>query len=183
MVVRLEPRKQVAGTPHYQIVNSVPAETLRREYGKAAELGITEAAQSGILGGYPVIDWKATIVGAVQHETESSEVAFENAARLAYYEAMKAGGPLLLQPIMAVEVVTPDDYFGAIMGDLNARNAVVRNTHMRGINRIIDADVPLSQMFGYVTKLRSLSQGRATASMAPSHYAPVPAAETKALVG
>jgi elongation factor G len=183
VVVRLEPRKQTPGAPNFQVIHAVSPDSLQKEFAKAAELGITEAAQSGILGGYPVIDWKATIIGAIQHETESSEVAFENAARLAYYEAMKAGGPLLLQPIMAVEVVTPDDYFGAIMGDLNARNAVVRNTHVRGINRIIDADVPLSQMFGYVTKLRSLSQGRATASMAPSHYAPVSAAETKALVG
>ncbi len=183
VTVRLEPRKQVTGTPHFQVVNSVPAETLLKGYSKAAELGIIEAAQSGILGGYAVIDWKATIIGAVQHETESSEVAFENAARLAFYESMKAGGPVLLQPIMAVEVVTPDDYFGPIMSDLNARKAVVRDTSVRGMNRIIDADVPLSQMFGYVTKLRSLSQGRATASMAPSHYAPVPAAETKALVG
>ena len=183
VTVQLEPRQQVANTPNFQVINALPAETLLKEFSKAAELGIIEAAQSGILGGYPVIDWKATIIGAVQHETESSEVAFENAARLAYYEAMKAGGPLLLQPIMAVEVVTPDEYFGAIMGDLNARKAEVRDTSMRGINRIIDADVPLSQMFGYVTKLRSLSQGRATASMAPSHYAPVPAAETKMLVG
>ena len=173
----------VPGAPHFQIACALSAETLLPEYRKAAELGVQEAAQSGVLGGYAVIDWKATIIGARQHETESSEVAFENAARLAFYEAMKAGGPILLQPIMAVEVVSPDDYFGAIMGDLNARKAEVRNTGVRGVNRIIDADVPLSQMFGYVTKLRSLSQGRATASMQPSHYAPVPAAETKLLVG
>jgi elongation factor G len=156
---------------------------LAPEYFKAAKTGVVEAAQSGILGGYAVIDWKATIVGAQQHATDSSELAFENAARLAFYEAMKSAGPVLLEPIMDVEVVTAEDYMGSIMGDLNARKAVVRDTSIRGQDRVIHASVPLSQMFGYVTKLRSLSQGRSTASMTPSHYAPVSDAETKALVG
>ncbi|MFH1108789.1 MAG: hypothetical protein V1790_06305 [Planctomycetota bacterium] len=96
---------------------------------------------------------------------------------------MKAGEPVRLEPIMDVEVVTSDDYFGSIIADSNARKAVVRNTTLRGCDRMISADVPLSQMFGYVTKLRSLSQGRATATMAPSHYAPVSAANMKSLVG
>jgi elongation factor G len=181
--LRMEPRQHVAGRANFEIVNKLPSETVLPEFVRAIEVGIVEAAQSGVLGGYPVINWKATIVGAVQHESESSELAFENAARIAFYEAMKAGGPALLQPIMEVEVVTSDEYFGAIMGDLNARKAVVRQTSIRGADRIIDADVPLSQMFGYVTTLRSLSQGRATSSMAPSHYAAVSAAEAKVLVG
>ncbi|MEK7711048.1 MAG: elongation factor G [Planctomycetota bacterium] len=181
--LRMEPRQHVAGRTNFEIVNKLPSETVLPEFVRAIEVGIVEAAQSGVLGGYPVINWKATIVGAVQHESESSELAFENAARIAFYEAMKAGGPALLQPIMEVEVVTSDEYFGAIMGDLNARKAVVRKTSIRGADRIIDADVPLSQMFGYVTTLRSLSQGRATSSMAPSHYAAVSAAEAKVLVG
>ncbi|MDO8631333.1 MAG: EF-Tu/IF-2/RF-3 family GTPase, partial [Phycisphaerales bacterium] len=181
--LRMEPRQHVAGRAHFEIASKLPPDTVLPEFVHAIEVGIAEAAQSGVLGGYLVINWKVTIVGAVQHESESSELAFENAARIAFYEAMKAGGPALLQPIMEVEVVTSDDYFGAIMGDLNARKAVVRKTSIRGADRIIDADVPLSQMFGYVTTLRSLSQGRATSSMAPSHYAAVSAAETKVLVG
>ena len=110
-------------------------------------------------------------------------MAFENAARAAFYEAMKNAEPVLLQPIMEVEVVTSDDYLGVIIADLNARKATVRQTRMRGNDRVISADVPLAEMFGYVTKLRSLSQGRATSTMAPSHYARVPDEEMKALVG
>jgi elongation factor G len=149
----------------------------------AAKTGIKEAASSGVLGGYPVIDWKATLVEAQVHEADSSELAFENAARVAFYEAMKAAGPVLLEPIMDVEVVTAEEYLGSIMGDLNARKAVVKDTSVRGPDRVISAAVPLSQTFGYVTRLRSLSQGRATSAMTPSHYAPVSEAETKALVG
>jgi elongation factor G len=96
---------------------------------------------------------------------------------------MEAAGPVLLQPIMNVEVVSADEHFGAVMADLNARNTVVRETRLRGQDRIIVAEVPLAQMFGYITKLRSLSQGRATASMTPSHYSRVSSKETKELVG
>ncbi len=181
--VRIEPRSHQPDRVNFEIVNTVPADRLSTEFAKAVEVGIADAAHSGVLGGYPVINWKVTVLGAQQHDTDSSAVAFENAGRGAFYEAMKAAEPVLLQPIMDVEVVTPDDYFGTIMSDLNARKAVVRDTTVRGTNRVIIADVPLSQMFGYVTKLRSLSQGRATASMEPSHYAAVPVAEMKALVG
>jgi len=181
--VRLEPRARVAGRAHYEIVNRVAPETIRPEYVHAAEVGLRDAAQSGVLGGYPVIDWKATILGGEESEVESSELAFENAGRIAFYEAMKAADPVLLEPIMDVEVVTSDEYFGSIMGDLNGRKAVVRDTQLRGNDRIIVCDVPLAQMFGYVTRLRSLSQGRATSTMTPSHYAPVSRAEMKMLVG
>ncbi len=183
VLVRIEPRAHVAGRANFEIVNAIKEEGLASELVRSAETGIHDAAQSGVLGGYPVIDWKVTMLSAGWHESESSEIAFENAARAAFYEAMKAGDPVLLEPIMDVEIVTSDDYFGSIMADLNARKAVVRNTTLRGSDRLISADVPLSQMFGYVTKLRSLSQGRATATMAPSHYAPVSAANMKSLVG
>jgi len=181
--VKIEPRAHEAEKANFEIVSRIADQDWTTEFAKAAHTGIADAAQSGILGGYAVIDWKVTLVSASTHETDSSELGFENAARLAFYDAMKAAKPVLLQPIMDVEVVTPDDYFGAIMADLNARGANVRDTLMRGNSRVIIADVPLAQMFGYVTKLRSLSQGRATASMEPSHYAPVSAAETKVLVG
>ena len=181
--IRLEPRPPLAGKASFEVVAVVPEGKLQPEYIRASESGIREASQSGILGGYPVIDWKATVVGGEQHETDSSELAFENAGRVAFYEAMKAASPILLQPIMAVEVVTSDEYFGAIMADLNARKAVVRETQISGQSRMILADVALAKMFGYVTRLRSLSQGRATWTMAPSHYAPVPGEEMKVLVG
>ncbi len=181
--VRIAPRAHTAGLVNFEIVNAITTEGLAAEFLRACESGIKDAALSGVLGGYPVIDWKVTMLSAGWHEAESSELAFENAARAAFYDAMKAACPVLLEPIMDVEVVTSDDYFGSIMGDLNARKAVVKNTSLRGADRLISADVSLSQMFGYVTKLRSLSQGRATATMAPSHYAPVSAADMKILVG
>jgi len=181
--VRIEPRAYAPGRANFEIVNAITTDGLAAEFLRACEAGINDAAQSGILGGYPVIDWKITMLSSGWHESESSELAFENAARAAFYEAMKAADPVLLEPIMDVEVVTSDEYFGSIMGDLNARKAVVRNTTLRGADRLISADVSLSQMFGYVTKLRSLSQGRATATMAPSHYAPVSATDMRILVG
>jgi elongation factor G len=181
--LRIEPREHQATRANFEVANELPAETILPEYVKAIEVGIQDAAQSGPMGGYAVIDWKVTIVGAEQHEADSSELAFETAARLAFDSAMREAGPVLLQPIMDVEVVTADEYFGSIMGDLNARDAVVRETVLRGNDRVIHADVPLAQMFGYVTKLRSLSQGRATSTMAPSHYSAVPEAVAKSLVG
>ncbi|MCH7994105.1 MAG: elongation factor G [Planctomycetes bacterium] len=181
--LRLGPRPRDDAKQSFEIVNELDKERVEPEYIAAVESGIADAAASGVLGGYPVIDWVVTIVGAEQHERDSSEMAFENAARAAFYEAMRAANPRLLQPIMAVEIVTSDEYFGSIMGDLNTRQAVVRDTIVRGEDRVISVDVPLVQMFGYVTKLRSLSQGRATSSMTPSHYAPVSPAEMKILVG
>ena len=183
ITVRLEPFSLGGAGRGQQVASRVSEEQIAVPLVAAATVGIKEAAQSGILGGYPVIDWKATIVGGQQHETDSSELAFENAARMAFYEAMKAAGPVLLEPIMDVEVVTAEEYMGAIIGDLNSRKAVVRDTAIRGGDRLISASVPLSQTFGYVTRLRSLSQGRATSAMTPSHYAPVSESETKALVG
>ncbi|MFQ5590711.1 MAG: elongation factor G [Phycisphaerae bacterium] len=181
--LKLEPLLYYGVGSNFEITNALGDAAIREINLAAAETGIIDASQSGILGGYPVVNWKATIEVVQEHEHNSSELAFENAARAAYYEAMKAAGPVLLEPIMAVEVVTPEPYFGAIMSDLNARQAVVRDTAVRGTSRVIQAHVPLGQMFGYVTKLRSLSQGRATSSMTPADYAPVSPEVMKALVG
>ncbi len=156
---------------------------LSPEFVKAIEQGVEDASGSGILGGYQVIDWHVEVQDYVKNDQTNSGLAFENAARMAFYHAMELATPKLLQPIMAVEVVTSDEYFGQIMADLNSRGAEVKKTELRGSDRVISADVPLSQMFGYVTRLRSLSQGRATSSMTPSHYAPVSDAEMKSLVG
>jgi elongation factor G len=181
--LRIEHRPHAAGRASFAVASAIPAGGLEPEHAQAMDTGVRDAAQSGVLGGYPVIDWKVTFLSVEQHKTDSSEIAFENAARLAFYDAMSRADPVLLQPIMDVEVVTSDEYFGSVMADLNGRSAVVRETRMRGPDRIIAADVPLARMFGYITKLRSLSQGRATSTMAPSHYAPVPEDEMRALVG
>ena len=181
--VRIEPRRRVSDRPNFEVSSSIAPASLPKELLESMETGIVEAAQSGVLGGYPVIDWEITFLAVDFNEEKSSELAFENAARAAFYDAMRHGNAVLLQPIMDVSVVTTDEYFGTIVSDLNARNAVVRETQVRGHDRVILADVPLAQMFGYITKLRSLSQGRATSMMTPSHYAPMPAAEMKALVG
>ncbi len=181
--LRIEHLEHTSDGPGFEIRSELPADSVDPKFLVAMETGIRDAAQSGILGGYPVIDWKASIVAAKEHEQNSTEIAFENAARIAFYEGMQAANAVLLQPIMDVEVVTSQEYLGPIIADLNSRKASVRDTQLRGPDRVIFADVPLADMFGYVTKLRSLSQGRATSAMAPSHYAPVPAEATKSLVG
>ncbi len=181
--VRIEPRPHIVGRVGHEVVDRLSVGKVAAEFVTALKAGIVSAAQTGILGGYPVIDWMATVLESEVHQVDSSELAFEQAGAIAFCEAMKVAEPVLLEPIMAVEVSTADEYFGAIMNDLNVRNATVKDTRFSGVSRIISAEVPLSQMFGYITKLRSLSQGRATATMEPSHYARMSVEATKALVG
>ncbi|MFQ5461141.1 MAG: elongation factor G [Phycisphaerae bacterium] len=181
--LRIEHLEHGSDSPGFEIGSRLSPDAVDPRFLAAMETGIRDAAQSGILGGYPVIDWKTSILDARQHDQHSTEIAFENAARIAFYEAMRAAQPVLLQPIMDVEVVTSQEYLGPIIADLNSRKATVRDTQIRGSDRVILADVPLADMFGYVTKLRSLSQGRATSAMTPSHYARVPDEAAKALVG
>ncbi len=181
--LRLEPRERVTTGPCFEISHELATQQMPGEWIAALETGITDAAQSGVLGGYPVIDWKGFVENVELDQQTSSELAFENAGRNAFYEAMSASNPVLLEPVMNIEIVTPDDYFGLIMSDLTARSGVVHDTATRGANRVVTADIPLAQTFGYITRLRSLSQGRATSSLTPSHYAPVSAAQMKTLVG
>ena len=181
--IRLEPQTLDSGQAPCEIVHALNRADVPGDFLAAIDTGIRDAAQSGILGGYAVIDWRATLFDLELSETDSTELAFENAARAAVYEAMRVSNPVLLQPIMDVEIVTAEEYFGGIMSDLNARQASVRDTRHRGSDRVILADIPLAQTFGYITKLRSISQGRATSTMAPSHYAPVSDSEMKILVG
>ena len=131
---------------------------------------------TGVLAGFPVIDFKVTLVDGAYHDVDSSVMAFEIAARAAFREAMPKAGAKLLEPIMAVEVITPEDYMGDIIGDLNSRRGQVNSMDQRGIARVVTANVPLANMFGYVNTLRSLSQGRAQYSMQFDHYAQVPQA-------
>jgi elongation factor G len=129
---------------------------------------------SGPLAGFPVVDVKVELVDGAYHDVDSSALAFEIAARAAFREAMQKGGAVLLEPIMKVEVVTPEDYLGDVIGDLNSRRGQIQGPDTRGNAQVIDAMVPLANMFGYVNNLRSMSQGRAQYSMQFSHYDEVP---------
>jgi len=172
--LRLEIAKGGGEEPAH-VLNRVPPDMLSREFALAIETGVRDAALGGPLLGYPMINWRAIIEEVEQHPTDSSAIAFENAARMAFNAAAEAGSPVIMEPIMAVEVRTPDDYFGVINADLNARRALITSTDVHAGTRIITVEAPLAEMFGYTTQLRSLSQGRAVASMEPLHYAPVPA--------
>jgi elongation factor G len=151
-------------------VNAISDERLKPEYIEAIEQGVMDAAASGVVAGCRVINWKVAVVDGQQHDDDSSELAFENAARIAFENAMRQADAVLLEPTMKVEVVTPDEYFGVVNSDLNARRAVITGTDVRGHYRVIDALVVLREMFGYATHLRSLTQGRAHAAMEMSHY-------------
>ena len=146
-----------------------------KEYAKAVEEGVREASQSGVLAGYPVMDFKVTAFDGKYHDVDSSEMAFKIAASMGFKEANRAAGPILLEPIMKVEVTTPKDYMGAITGDLNRRRGMIQATEEApGGAQVITANVPLSEMFGYATDMRSATQGRATYTMEFSHYEKAP---------
>ena len=160
----------------YEFVNSITGGVIPKEYIPAIDKGIHDALKSGVLAGFPVVDVKVTLVFGSYHEVDSSEQAFYVAGSMAIKDAMQKATPILLEPIMDVEVVTPDDYMGDIMGDLNGRRGRVQSMEARADAQVIRAQVPLSEMFGYATDLRSRSQGRATFTMQFDHYERVPAA-------
>jgi elongation factor G len=147
-----------------------------KEYIPGVEKGVESVLGAGVLAGFPVVDLKVTLIDGAYHEVDSSALAFEIASRTAMREALKKGGPVLLEPIMKVEVVTPEDYTGSVIGDLNSRRGQIQGQDMRGNANVVTAMVPLQNMFGYVSNLRSMSQGRATFTMQFDHYAEVPRA-------
>ena len=154
--------------------NKVFGGSVPREYIPGVEKGLNSARETGVLAGFPLIDFKATLVDGASHDVDSSSLAFEIATRAAFREGIAKSGPVLLEPIMKVEVVTPDDYLGDIMGDLQSRRGVPQGIEVRGNAQVISAMVPLANMFGYVNTLRSMSQGRAQYSMFFDHYEQVP---------
>jgi elongation factor G len=154
--------------------DAVKGGNVPREYIPAVEKGVRGSMDSGVLVGYPVIDFKATLYDGAYHEVDSSALAFEIAARAAFKEGMQKAGPRLLEPMMRVEVVTPDDYTGSVMGDLQSRRGQVTGMDSRGNAKVIHAEVPLANMFGYVNTLRSMTQGRAQYTMHFDHYEQVP---------
>jgi len=171
VVIEIEPAEAGKG---FEFVNKIVGGTIPREYIPAVEKGIKEALDSGVLAGYPVVDVRATLYDGSYHEVDSSEMAFKIAGSMAFKEAAKKAKPVLLEPIMSVEVVTPEEYMGDVMGDLNARRGKIQSMEKRGNSQVIRAEVPLSEMFGYATDLRSKTQGRATYTMQFSRYEEVP---------
>lgn len=171
VVINMEPLDRGGGVVFEE---KVTGGTIPREYFKAIENGIKEAAQSGVLAGYPVTDLKVTLVDGSYHEVDSSEMAFKMAAVFAFKEAFQKGRPTLLEPIMKIEVVMPEDYLGDVLGQVNARRGEIQGTDIRpGNSHAVRALVPLAEMFGYATELRSATQGRGVFSMEFNHYAPV----------
>jgi elongation factor G len=163
--------------------NKIIGGSIPKEYIGAVEKGVKEAAESGVLAGYPVTDLKVVLFDGSFHEVDSSDMAFKMAATFAFKEGVQKGGPVLLEPIMKVEVVAPDDFIGEIMGSLNSRRATIRGMEMRlGNAQAISASVPLGEMFGYATELRSSTQGRGVFSMEFDHYAPVPESVAKEIL-
>jgi len=158
----------------FSFVNKVVGGAVPREFVPGVQKGLEQAKEVGVIAGFPVVDFNVELVDGAYHDVDSSVLAFEIAARAAFKEGMKKATPILLEPVMNVEVVTPEDYMGDIIGDLNSRRGQVTSMDQRGNARVVAALVPLANMFGYVNTLRSMSQGRAQYSMQFDHYEPVP---------
>jgi elongation factor G len=154
--------------------NKVFGGTIPKEYIPSVEYGVRMAAKTGVLASYPLINVKVTLVDGSSHPVDSSQVAFELAGQLAFRDACTKAGLTLLEPIMKLVVTTPEDFVGNVTGDINRRRGVITSSEQRGNTRVVECEVPLSEMFGYTTELRSMSQGRASSVMEPLKYAPVP---------
>jgi elongation factor G len=179
-VLTVEPAEQGKG---YEFVDQIKGGVIPREYIPAVDKGIQETLKSGVLAGYPVVDVKVTLTFGSYHDVDSNENAFRMAGSMAFKEGMRRATPVLLEPMMAVEVETPEDFMGNVMGDLSSRRGMVQGTEdMIGGGKIVRADVPLAEMFGYSTSLRSATQGRATYTMEFKHYAEAPRNVAEAII-
>ncbi|MDE5816821.1 MAG: elongation factor G, partial [Helicobacter sp.] len=177
--IKLEPQEAGKG---YEFVDEIKGGVIPKEYIPAVNKGIIEAMQSGVLAGYPVVDCKVTLYDGSYHEVDSSEMAFKIAGSMAFKEAAKDASPVLLEPIMKVEVEVPEEYMGDVIGDLNRRRGQINSMDDRQGLKIINAFVPLAEMFGYSTDLRSATQGRGTYVMEMSHYGEVPGNIAKEII-
>jgi elongation factor G len=180
VVFRLEPNEPGKG---FEFLDEIKGGVVPREYIPAVQKGVEEALTSGVLAGYPVVDVKVALTFGSYHDVDSSEQAFKMAAIFGFKEAAKKAGPVILEPMMAVEVETPEDYAGTVMGDLSSRRGMVQGMDdMVGGGKAIKAEVPLSEMFGYATQLRSMTQGRATYTMEFKHYSEAPRNVAEAII-
>jgi elongation factor G len=170
-VIDMEPNTQGGG---YEFINKIVGGSIPKEYISSIDAGIREAMEAGVLAGFPVVDIKVTLVDGSYHDVDSSEMAFKVAGSMAFKEASKRAKPVLLEPVMAVEVVTPEEYMGDVIGNINSRRGQIEGMEPRGNAQVIRAKVPLAEMFGYATDVRTMSQGRATYTMQFLHYAEVP---------
>jgi elongation factor G len=171
VMITFEPGEPGSG---FVFENSIVGGAVPKEYIPGVQKGLESVKDNGLLAGFPLIDFKATLTDGKYHDVDSSVLAFEIASRAAFKELREKGAPKLLEPIMAVEVVTPEEYLGSVIGDLNARRGMIQGQDMRGNATVVNAFVPLANMFGYVNTLRGMSQGRAQFTMQYDHYEPVP---------
>jgi elongation factor G len=178
-VIKLEPRDKGTG---YEFVDRIVGGTIPREYIKSIDAGIRETLETGVYAGYPMVDVRATLFDGSYHEVDSSEMAFKIAGSLAVKDAVAKADPIVLEPVMRVEVTMPEEFMGDVIGDLNSRRGHIEGMDSRGSTQVVRSFVPLAQMFGYATDLRSMTQGRASYSMELSHYAEVPASVAAELV-
>ncbi len=178
--IRIEPQEPGAG---FEFVNAIVGGVIPKEYIGSVQQGIEEASKTGILGGFPVLDIKVTLYDGSYHDVDSSEMAFKIAGSMALRAALEKAGPTLLEPMEKVEITTPDEYLGDVMGDINSRRGKIQGMNPKNGVHILDAYVPLSEMFGYATDLRSNTQGRATYSMMFDHYEKVPATIAEKVLG
>ena len=178
--LRLEPLEPGQG---YEFVDETVGGSIPKEYIPAIDKGIQEAAKNGFLAGYEVVDFRAVVYDGSYHEVDSSEMAFKIAGSMGFKDGIKKANPVLLEPIMKVEIVTPEDYFGDLMGNVSSRRGTITGTEDRNGAKVIDAQIPLSEMFGYATDLRSRTQGRGQFTMQFSHYSEVPRSIAEKIIG
>ena len=179
-VINIEPLETGAG---YEFVDKIVGGVIPKEYIPAIDKGIQEAAKTGVLAGYPCVDFRVTLVDGSYHDVDSSEMAFKIAGSMGFKEACKRANPIILEPIMKVEIEVPDQFLGDVLGDVSRRRGSVLSTTPNGRTQVIEAEVPLSEMFGYVTDLRSNTQGLGTHTMEFSHYAEVPKNVAEQIIG
>jgi elongation factor G len=177
--LKIEPQEPGAG---YEFIDEIKGGVIPKEYIPAVNKGIQEAMNRGIQAGYPVVDVKVTLYDGSYHEVDSSEMAFKLAGSMGFREGARAANPVILEPLMKVEVEVPEDYMGDVIGDISKRRGQVNGMSERSGNKIVDAFVPLAEMFGYSTDLRSMTQGRATYSMEFDHYEEVPSNVSKEII-
>ena len=180
VVIELEPLEPGSGI---EFVDATVGGSVPKEFIKAVEEGIRDAAKAGVVAGYELLDFRCTLVDGSSHEVDSSEMAFKIAASMALKEAAKKAGATILEPVMAVEITCPDEYLGDVLGTISSRRGAIKNMDDRKGIRVIDCDVPLSEMFGYATTLRSATQGRGNYTMQLSHYTEVPRSEFERITG
>ncbi|MDZ7632663.1 MAG: hypothetical protein U5K74_15290 [Gemmatimonadaceae bacterium] len=179
VVINVMPAEQGQG---FVFEDKIVGGVIPREFIKPIEAGIREALEGGILAGYPMVDVKVELVFGSYHEVDSSEMAFKIAGSMAIKDGARSAGAIILEPMMKVEVVSPESYMGDVLGDLSSRRGKIGGMTQRGEAQVIDATVPLSEMFGYSTRLRSMSQGRAVYSMEFSHYEEVPKSKSEEII-